>query len=192
VSKQQYPSEYAAWTNAKQRCSNPRNRAWCNYGGRGIKVCRRWRGPYDFANFLKDMGPKPRPELTLERKNNDKGYTPSNCVWATRTTQMQNRRNSSPKLTFQGQTLTYQAWAKQIGVPWETIRWRHRQGYPIARVLCRDHGNATGRTGIQVTYRGKTCSLTHWAQELGFKYMCLLMRYYRGDRPPQLFRALRT
>lgn len=79
---------YIRWQAMRDRCSNPNNSKYSYYGGRGIRVCKRWKS---FQAFLKDMGECPR-SLTLERVDNDKGYTPSNCVWATRKEQIANRR----------------------------------------------------------------------------------------------------
>ncbi len=74
-----------------QRCNNPRDRNYANYGGRGISVCRRW---HKFENFWQDMGPTYAPGLTLERKKNDRGYSLSNCVWASYKAQARNRQNT--------------------------------------------------------------------------------------------------
>jgi hypothetical protein len=73
----------------RQRCNNPNNPAYSNYGGRDIKVCKRWD---EFRNFEADMGPHPGKGWSLERKNNDGNYKSRNCVWADRKTQNRNSR----------------------------------------------------------------------------------------------------
>jgi hypothetical protein len=84
-------SEFHTWRGLKQRCTNPKNPQWPDYGGRGINVCKRWLR--SFAAFYSDMGQRP-PGLTLDRRDNDSGYGPSNCRWATRSEQNKNRRPS--------------------------------------------------------------------------------------------------
>jgi hypothetical protein len=86
-------STYGIWANMIQRCQNPKDDGFVNYGARGIRVCKRW---LEFRNFLADMGVRPK-SLTLERRNNDGDYKPSNCYWASRKEQGRNRRTN--KLT---------------------------------------------------------------------------------------------
>jgi len=89
--------EYRAWIEMRGRCLNPRNKRYARYGGRGIKVCPAWLA--SFRHFLADMGKKPRPGMSLERKNNNAGYYPANCKWATVREQAKNRVTT--KLTWE-------------------------------------------------------------------------------------------
>lgn len=82
--------EYKTWQSMKSRCYNPKFPYYSDYGGRGIEVCNRWNE--SFKNFLDDMGEKPTPDYTIERIDNDKGYFPDNCVWASKTAQSRNQR----------------------------------------------------------------------------------------------------
>lgn len=86
---------YSTWDGMKQRCSNSNTSQYTDYGGRGIKVCDRWD---NFANFLADMGERPEG-MTLDRKDNNKGYNPENCKWSTR--QEQNRNQRRTKLSLE-------------------------------------------------------------------------------------------
>ncbi len=80
--------EYMTWRAMKYRCSNPNDTKYAYYGGRGIRVCKRWM---KFANFLADMGERP-PGHSIDRIDGTKGYEPGNCRWVTKTEQNRNRR----------------------------------------------------------------------------------------------------
>lgn len=80
---------YRTWTAMMHRCNDPTDVNWKHYGGRGIKVCKRW---YSFEKFFKDMGYPPSPDMQIDRRNNDGGYKPSNCRWVTRKENMSNTR----------------------------------------------------------------------------------------------------
>lgn len=81
---------YSTWSSMKQRCYNPNEPGYPNYGGRGITICAEWRG--NFRQFKQDMGARPSPKHSIERINNDGNYEPSNCKWATQTEQNFNQR----------------------------------------------------------------------------------------------------
>ena len=93
--------EYQTWSSLKARCLNPNGKSWPDYGGRGITVCDRWRGPQGFQNFLADMGARPRGK-TIDRKDVNGNYEPGNCRWATKHIQAINKRkNTKPAASVQ-------------------------------------------------------------------------------------------
>lgn len=96
--------EYRAWCDLKSRCFNPNNRAYKNYGGRGITVCDRWLGDAGFANFIADIGRRPSPEHSIDRyPDNDGHYEPDNCRWATPKQQRANQRRRKKRTGIEHQ-----------------------------------------------------------------------------------------
>lgn len=118
---------YRARISMIQRCTKKRHPAYSNYGGRGIKVCRRWLA--SFQNFLDDMGVAPKG-FELDRINNDGNYKPSNCRWATRRQQATNKR-SNHKVTINGETMCVAEWSRRSGVPAWAILRRLRRGWSV-------------------------------------------------------------
>lgn len=114
---------WAIWSLMVQRCTNPRNPAWPNYGGRGIRVCVEWM---QFASFIRDMGPPPEG-LTLERINNERGYEPGNCRWATRTEQARNKRTNRI-VELGGVSMPLVVWCELLGLKYWTVHARLRRG----------------------------------------------------------------
>lgn len=125
-----HTKEYVCWQNMINRCTKQTNSGYKNYGGRGITVCKRWM---TFENFLADMGLRPEG-LTLERKDNNKGYSPSNCKWATRTEQRLNQRVSCA-VTYCGKTQTLAEWAIEKGISANALYSRMARGWGIERTL---------------------------------------------------------
>lgn len=100
-------STYKSWAQAKERCTNQNNPNYNRYGGRGIQMCERWLN--SFENFLADMGEKPTKKHSLDRIDNDKGYSPSNCRWANNHEQCNNRHTNRHVAAF-GETKTMPQW----------------------------------------------------------------------------------
>jgi len=120
------------WSGIKKRCINPRQKAYADYGGRGIRVCDRWIDSFD--NFLLDMGLPPGDKHTIDRIDNDGDYEPSNCRWATRSEQARNKRNSI-RITLYGKTLSISDWADETGLTRSAITQRISNGWSVEDAL---------------------------------------------------------
>ena len=125
-----YAKVYAIWAAMKNRCNNPNDKHYKDYGGRGITLCEEW---LKFDNFLQDMG-EPPDRLQLERIDNDKGYSKYNCKWATAAEQCRNKRNTK-FLTYQNKTLTPLEWSQLTGIVASVINRRLKSGWSIERAL---------------------------------------------------------
>lgn len=121
---------YHAWVKIKSRCLNNHAADYHNYGARGITVCERW---LSFETFFQDMGQPPTGK-SIERIDNDAGYSPENCRWATPAEQARNRR-SNHFLTHEGITLCITDWTRRLGLGDTTIWDRLARGWPVAQTL---------------------------------------------------------
>ena len=125
-------SEHNAWMGMRRRCSNPKDKRYEHYGGRGIKVCDRWQS---FEAFIEDMGPKPSPKHSLDRIDNEGDYTPENCRWATHTEQMNNQRRTI-MVTIGSRTQSLRNWCRELDiVSIRTARGRVERGWPADQAV---------------------------------------------------------
>jgi hypothetical protein len=120
-----------SWRKMIERCTNPNDARYHNYGGRGITVCPEW---FVFENFSNDMGERPSKNHTLDRIDNTKGYCKENCRWATFKEQNNNRRDNV-RYTVNGRTQTLSQWADELGVTHNSLSKRHHQGYDVVAYL---------------------------------------------------------
>jgi hypothetical protein len=123
--------EYTVWGAMHTRCRNPNQPHYKHYGGRGITVDPRWD---DFTNFLADMGPRPSLQHSIERIDNDKGYGPDNCKWATQTEQCRNTSRNHWIDTPRGRFVLTEA-AAEYGLRKDTLRARLKAGWPVEKAL---------------------------------------------------------
>jgi len=121
---------YRKWQSMMQRCYRNASQHH-NYADRGITVCKRW---HVMTNFIKDMQPTYFDGAELDRINNDKGYTPRNCRWATRIQQARNKRNNHV-LTWRGKTQTITEWSEELNIPRERLKTRITRGWSIEKAL---------------------------------------------------------
>jgi hypothetical protein len=124
--------EYWVYAGMKRRCYNKNEKAYSNYGGRGIKVCDKWLK--SFESFLKDMGKRPSPKHSIERRDVNGNYEPSNCYWATDLQQANNTR-ANHKVTINGITKNISQWRKELNMPSSTYQNRINRGWSVKDAL---------------------------------------------------------
>lgn len=118
--------EYGVWSAMIQRCRNPARGAYARYGGRGIRVCERWRNSFDA--FYADVGPRPVPGLQLDRIDNSRGYEPGNVRWATPKENCRHTRRSRMVAAF-GRTAPLVEIAEAHGVSYDRLKRRLNSGW---------------------------------------------------------------
>lgn len=121
--------EYRTWIGMLARCQNPKNKLFRNYGSRGIEVCERWQM---FENFFADMGSRPSPQHSIDRKNNNGDYEPGNCRWATPTQQSRNHRGNRI-VVVDGVKMTFAEASEGAAVSAFTVRTRVKRGWSWER-----------------------------------------------------------
>jgi len=130
---------YSTYAAMLARCYNPNNWKYADYGGRGITVCDRWRE--SFENFYKDMGDRPEG-YTIDRIDNNAGYSPDNCKWATQSEQCRNRR-SNRIIEYEGEKKTLIDWSENIGIEWKVLDDRLRRKWSVERAFTETVGRGS-------------------------------------------------
>lgn len=166
--------EHNVWSQMLMRCHNTDHHAYELYGGRGILVCEQWQN--SFATFIADMGRRPSPKHTLDRIDNNLGYSPENCRWATWREQSQNKRTNQ-FLTFQGQTLCIAEWERRLGFSSGLIRYRQKRGFSLENIMTTPPET---RPTKAITYDGKTHCAAEWERLVGLKPGTLKYRLKAG------------
>ena len=116
---------YSTWSGMVQRCTNPNAKNYERYGGRGVTVCSEWDDFKNFHDWAVTHGYE--QGLTIDRKDNDLGYSPDNCRWVDRITQQNNTRRNK-LVTFNGETRSIAEWSRILGINHETLQYRVNRG----------------------------------------------------------------
>ena len=119
---------YEVWCAIKQRCFNPNNKRYANYGGRGITICDEWLNDYlAFKEWAMENGYEDNGDLSIDRIDNDGNYEPNNCRWVDRIVQANNKSNNIV-ITYNGKSQTLRKWSEETGINADTLYHRYRAG----------------------------------------------------------------
>lgn len=122
---------YNSWRGMKERCSNPKNKAFKHYGARGIKVCKEWEE--SFETFYDDMGERP-DGMSLERIDIDSNYCFENCKWAT-VVEQRNNMSTNINITYDDRTQTLKQWCVELNLNYQLVRRRYHDGWTIEKAF---------------------------------------------------------
>lgn len=183
---------HRVWDNMKTRCYNPANKYYHRYGGRGITVCDEWRESFTaFKKWALSNGYA--NNLTLDRIDNNKGYFPDNCRWATQSQQM-NNTSTTRFITIDGETKSLNEWSKISGVNPATIRKRIDSGYsghdlllPAWNVKIKPRSNTR-----LIEINGVSKTISQWAAESGIKRCTIDNRLRHGIQGEELLKPFRA
>lgn len=177
----------------KQRCFNPNNKDYRLYGARGISVCDKWRKSFEL--FLEDVGRRPSPSHSLDRRENNGNYEPGNVRWATPTEQVRNSRRKICYFSFKGLKLTTKELAnrpeiKKLGISHLTLRNRLKNyGWSVVRAtttpvlppeFSEECHRAWSDKSKKLTFNGFTATITQWAKRLGCSRDAIVWRIKKG------------
>jgi hypothetical protein len=173
---------YTIWAKIIQRCTNINDKAYPNYGERGITICDEW---LNFVNFLQDMGERPSKQHSIDRIDNSKGYNKENCRWATSKEQGRNKRNNI-LLTFQNETLTVSEWCEKLNLPEKHIRARLKLGWSHEDTLSIPIGTNQDNVHCRkLTKDNITLTVAEWAKQLNIPAQRIYQRLHRGASDEQ-------
>lgn len=177
-------SEYRIWGCMIDRCENENCPAYKDYGGRGIKVCKRWRGSFEL--FLKDVGSRPSKNHTLDRwPNNDGDYKPSNFRWATRKEQARNTR-ATLIVTYSGVEKSLRSFCEDLNLDFRAV-WHRivKENLTVKKALEKPFKRLPkGRRGtLKVLHNGEEKDLHDWCKELSLDYKIMRWAIFKKGMP---------
>ena len=172
---------YSIWCNMKQRCYNEKSNRYERYGARGITVCDEWlNDPEAFINWALENGYN--DTLSINRINNDLGYSPSNCNWVDNKEQS-NNRSSNHLITYNGKTMNMTQWAQEIGIDRKTLSDRIQSGWSVEKALTTPPKQCAPAT---LTWNGETHNYAEWSRITGISADTILKRVKKGLSPEEI------
>lgn len=169
--------EYIVWAGMIARCENPSHRSYADYGGRGIRVCAKWRE--SFPAFLTDMGKRPGSRYSVERIDNDGNYEPENCRWATDIEQANHRRGNRI-IEHDGESLTLAEWSRKLGISYGVIQSRLDRGWPASRALLPGNQSREASAMVMLEFNGERMCASDWERRVGLGIGTIRHRLRRG------------
>jgi len=169
--------EYRAWRAMINRCTNPKYEHFNCYGGRGITVCDAWMN--SFEEFFSSVGPRPSTQHSLDRRETNGNYEPSNCRWATKQEQSNNMRKNV-FIDYLGKRQTISEWSRELGIDASVLCARLKSGFSVNELLSKE-----SRRSRFITFEGNRRTMSQWSRELGISLQTICSRVRRG-LPPEL------
>lgn len=169
---------YEVWISMKQRCCNKKNKAYFNYGGRGIYICEEWLHDYgNFYNWAIANGYK--KGLSLDRVDNNGPYSPENCRWATRYIQ-NNNKNSNHLISYKNKNYTMREFADAFNLTYSCVKQRVKSNWDPDKIANTPTIKDRNR---YITFNNETLSVNDWAKRLGISASTLWSRIQKNDKP---------
>ena len=165
---------YSIWKAMINRCTNPADSSYSRYGGRGITVCTEWLNDYKaFEQWSLENNYD--SNLQIDRIDNSKGYSPSNCRWVSIKVNANNKSNNV-RLEYNGQIHTLREWSELLNIPYHVIQTRRRAGWPVERILT----TPVEQQKKYHTINGVTKHQGEWCREYGVNPSMVSSRLKRG------------
>lgn len=169
---------YTAWWNIVRRCTDPTNNRYPRYGGRGITMCEEWLNDFHvFENWCKKNGYE--PTLTIDRIDNNKGYSPDNCRWVT-VKEQANNRSTNRICTFNGFTGTLSEVCDHFGLSYGLVNGRIQKGWTEEQAFSHPNGAPTKKRNRLITFKGVTKTVSEWNRLIGGTKNTLSQRLRAG------------
>ena len=169
---------YPTWWSMMQRCYNPKNHNYQRYGARGIKVCEEWQDPKQFIAWAKSTAGHKLKSLSLDRKDNNSGYSPDNCRWATAREQSNNRVTTVFN-TIDGVTMPFTYWCEKYNISPATVRARMKNGCSLETAL----KEPTHQDHVMIAINGVSKNISDWCKEFGVTRSTAYKRIRSGWDP---------